>query len=241
MGALLNFPRFRAFTAAGVPLAGGKVYTYIAGTSTPLATYSDGDLTTLNTNPVDLDANGEADIFGGTGEDYKVVLKNSVDVTQWTLDNISLGGSGSASPSSGVNFLDNGGFEGFSRTNTSATGASASFFCDRWCGYRGGQTGYTIAVGGTDGLPNRLVMQRDSGNSLETTLVVGQNLGYSSSGGIATTIQRALSPSVGGIPAQVLVFSGYIYKGANFSGAGVTLEIVSNPGDANICSGAARK
>ena len=29
------------FTAAGVPLVGGKLYTYAAGPSTPLATYVD--------------------------------------------------------------------------------------------------------------------------------------------------------------------------------------------------------
>ena len=32
---------FQFFTTTGLPLAGGLIYTYQAGSSTPLATYSD--------------------------------------------------------------------------------------------------------------------------------------------------------------------------------------------------------
>ena len=71
---------------AGAPLVGGKVYTYDAGTSTPRTTYSDAAGTVPNTNPVILDARGEATIFW-TGA-YKVVLKDAADVTLWTVDNI---------------------------------------------------------------------------------------------------------------------------------------------------------
>jgi len=45
-------------TATGLPLAGGKVWTYAAGTSTPKATYTSAAATTANTNPVILDARG---------------------------------------------------------------------------------------------------------------------------------------------------------------------------------------
>ncbi len=75
------------FDANGDPLAGGKVYTYAAGTSTPLATYSDQAGTTPNANPVVLDARGEATIFWAPSA-YKVVLKDSADVTIWTQDDI---------------------------------------------------------------------------------------------------------------------------------------------------------
>lgn len=72
--------------SAGVPLVGGKVYTYIAGTSTPLATYQDAAGTVPNANPIILDARGEATIFwSGT---YKVTLKDASDVTIWSIDNI---------------------------------------------------------------------------------------------------------------------------------------------------------
>lgn len=83
----------------GTPLVGGKLYTYAAGTSTPKATYADSAATTPNTNPVILDSRGEASVFW-TGS-YKAVLKDSSDVTIWTVDNINadaeLAGSGGAS------------------------------------------------------------------------------------------------------------------------------------------------
>jgi hypothetical protein len=73
--------------ASGAPLAGGKVYTYAAGTSTPLATYSDQAGATPNANPVVLDSRGEASIFWGAGP-YKVTLRTSADALVWTQDNL---------------------------------------------------------------------------------------------------------------------------------------------------------
>lgn len=83
-------PRFRAFDANGVPLAGGKLYTYAAGTSTPLAAYTDQALTVPSANPIILDANGEATIFIPDGTLYKVTLKNSADVQQWSVDGVEM-------------------------------------------------------------------------------------------------------------------------------------------------------
>lgn len=81
--------RYRALDANGNPLSGGALYTYAAGTSTPLATYttSAGDAGSTNTNPVVLDANGEADVWLSPGVDYKFVLKDANGVTQDTVDN----------------------------------------------------------------------------------------------------------------------------------------------------------
>lgn len=81
-------PRFRAFDANGDPLAGGLLYSYTAGTTTPLDTYTTRAGTVPNTNPVVLDANGEADIWVAGGVLYKFVLKDSAGVTQWTEDNV---------------------------------------------------------------------------------------------------------------------------------------------------------
>ena len=86
---LLPVVKQRFFDANGDPLAGGKLYSYEAGTTTPKATYTDRGALTANANPVILDANGEADVWIGSGY-FKFVLKDSNDVTQWTKDSVSL-------------------------------------------------------------------------------------------------------------------------------------------------------
>lgn len=77
--------RQRFFTASGEPLAGGKIYTYIAGTTTLQTTYDDATETSANANPIILDANGECDLWLGSSS-YKIKLTDSADVEQWTVD-----------------------------------------------------------------------------------------------------------------------------------------------------------
>jgi hypothetical protein len=48
----------------GNPLASGKVYYYIPGTTTAKNTYQDNAGVTLNTNPIVLDANGQCIAYG---------------------------------------------------------------------------------------------------------------------------------------------------------------------------------
>lgn len=85
---LLPVPKARFYNTAGnAPLAGGKVYAYAAGTSTPKDTYTDSSGTTPNTNPVILDAAGEADIW--LVGNYKIVVKDASDALRWTVDNVS--------------------------------------------------------------------------------------------------------------------------------------------------------
>ena len=80
-------PVMQFFDNAGNPLSGGKLYTYQAGTSTPLATYTDQGGATPNANPVVLNTRGEANIWLGTSL-YKFTLKDSTDALIWTSDNI---------------------------------------------------------------------------------------------------------------------------------------------------------
>lgn len=77
----------RYFDAVGNPLAGGKIWFYLAGTSTPSTSYTDSSGLVPNPNPVILDANGEADIWLLPGN-YKVVLMDASDVVIWSKDNI---------------------------------------------------------------------------------------------------------------------------------------------------------
>lgn len=88
--ALMPLPKMQFTDTNGNPLAGGKVYTYAAGTSTPLATYTDQSGVTTNTNPVVLDSRGEASIWIGSSS-YKIILKTSDDTIVWTVDGVSGG------------------------------------------------------------------------------------------------------------------------------------------------------
>lgn len=78
------------FDDNGVPLAGGLIYTYQAGSSTPLVTYTDNGGTIANANPIVLDASGRTpqQIWLLTGYSYKFVLQNANAVLIQTLDNI---------------------------------------------------------------------------------------------------------------------------------------------------------
>ena len=84
-------PKLQFFDANGDPLVGGLLYTYAAGTTTPLASYTDSTGVSANTNPIVLDSRGEANVWLGTAS-YKLALYTSVGVLIWTVDNISING-----------------------------------------------------------------------------------------------------------------------------------------------------
>ncbi len=71
-------------------LAGGKVFYFNAGTSTPKTTYSDEGETIANPNPVILDAAGRLPnvFFTGTA---KQILKDLNDVQIWERDDVGAG------------------------------------------------------------------------------------------------------------------------------------------------------
>lgn len=87
MAVLTPSPKTQFFDINGDPLVGGKVYTYQAGTTTPLATYTDNTGASANSNPVILNARGEASIWLGAGI-YKFKLADANDVEIWTVDYI---------------------------------------------------------------------------------------------------------------------------------------------------------
>jgi len=81
---------FQFFTSTGLPLAGGQIYTYQAGSSTPLATYSDNGGVYSNTNPIVLGSDGrpQTEIWLTYGFNYKFVLQDAVGNTIQTYDNL---------------------------------------------------------------------------------------------------------------------------------------------------------
>lgn len=80
------------FTNNAVPLSGGKLYTYAAGTTTPQVAYTTSQGNIAWTNPIVLDAGGRVPSSGEVwltdGLIYKFVLKDANDVLIATYDNI---------------------------------------------------------------------------------------------------------------------------------------------------------
>lgn len=80
------------FTSTGAVLTGGKLFTYLAGTTTSAATYTTSQGNVAWTNPIVLDAAGRVpgsgEIWLTDGVLYKFVLKDANDVLIATYDNI---------------------------------------------------------------------------------------------------------------------------------------------------------
>jgi hypothetical protein len=87
MASLTPTPKQQIYGSDGNPLVGGKIYTYAAGTTTPLATYTDAGAGTANTNPIILNSLGQANIWLGSSS-YKFSVYTSADVLLYTVDNI---------------------------------------------------------------------------------------------------------------------------------------------------------
>lgn len=87
MSQRFNFPREQVFSDLGAIGAGYKLYTYETGTTTPLATYSDTNLSVANANPTIADSTGRfGDIFIDDAKLYKAILKDADDNTIYTAD-----------------------------------------------------------------------------------------------------------------------------------------------------------
>lgn len=80
------------FTNTGSVLTGGKIYTYLAGTTTPAGTFTTVVGNTYHPNPIVLDSAGRVpnsgEIWLTNNVQYKFVLKDSNDVLIATYDNI---------------------------------------------------------------------------------------------------------------------------------------------------------
>jgi polygalacturonase len=87
---LLAGAGWQFFDDNGTPLNGGLLYTYAAGTTTPLATYTSSNGVTANSNPIVLDSAGRVpyQVWLTNGSDYKFILQTSTGVTVWTEDNV---------------------------------------------------------------------------------------------------------------------------------------------------------
>lgn len=79
------------FNDNGDPLAGGKINTYLAGTTTPAATYTTSAGNVAHSNPIVLDGAGRVpsgEIWLTSGISYKFVVLDSANNLIGTYDNV---------------------------------------------------------------------------------------------------------------------------------------------------------
>jgi len=181
---------FQFLTATGLPLAGGKIYTYQAGSSTPLATYSDNGGIYANANPIVLGADGRPanEIWMTYGYNYKFILTDANDVQIQSYDNL-YGIIGTA-PSSGATIP-----AGLISLWSGAVGSVPSgwYLCDGSNGTPDLRdrflvgAGSTYAVGATGGSADAIVVSHthtaSSSSSVSDpghTHTINQGTGYSS-------------------------------------------------------------
>lgn len=83
----VTLPHVTFVNGAGLPCAFCTLGTYAAGTTTPLATYTDSSGGPQNPNPIVLDAAGGANIWMGANS-YKLILKDASGTTIWSVDQV---------------------------------------------------------------------------------------------------------------------------------------------------------
>lgn len=145
---------------SGVPLSGGLVYTYQAGSTTPTATYTDSTGATPQANPIVLNTYGlpPSPVWLIAGVAYKIVVKDALGNTIRTVDMVrginDTAAFGVNLPSDGTfsfrNRLHNGNFAINQRAVTgTVTLAAGAYGHDRWKAGASGCT-YTFAAVGAD-------------------------------------------------------------------------------------------
>jgi hypothetical protein len=81
MAALLPASELQFIDADGNPYAGGMLFTYVPGTTTPKATWADPGATVLNTNPIILDSAGRCIVYGDGI--YRCLLEDASGAEIW--------------------------------------------------------------------------------------------------------------------------------------------------------------
>ena len=168
MAVLAPQPKAQFFDASGNPLVGGKVYTYAAGTTTPLETYTSELADNPNTNPVILDSRGECNLWFSTASSYKVVLESATDVLQWTVDNISTYGTLASQNSNNV-AITGGTITGVTITGTTITGNISG---------NAGTVTNGVYLTATQTLTNKTITGLASASTVKDSLGTGYIIGF---------------------------------------------------------------
>jgi len=208
-------PRLQFFGNDGKPLVGGKLYTYTAGTTTPLATYTDYTGSTANTNPVILDSRGEASVWLGTAR-YKFVLKDANNVEIWTQDNLIMSPGADGSGAYGTWPISISGNAATATTANYATTAGSAGTVTG--GYVQSITaGTNITLSGTATNP---VINAASAGGTVTSVSGSGSYGFSLTGGpITGSGTLNVTPPTPGTSGNVLTSNGTNWVSQTFTGS----------------------
>jgi hypothetical protein len=161
----------------GAPLIGGQLFSYLAGTTTPAATYTDSTGATPNTNPVVLDSNASAEVWLASATNYKFVLEDSLGDVIWTVDQVSAsGGTGGGTSAWTTHAVTDG------QSATNLTGET----CDISL-YAGAIYDVHIIRGTATVETGRLYLQNVNGTG---RVVIGEFIGDGSIGGVTFSITQ---------------------------------------------------
>lgn len=200
--------RKRYFDSNGLPLAGGMVYTYAAGTTTPQVSYLNSTGTT-NTNPVVLDSQGYGDIWFDPTLAYKIVLADSNNNVQWSVDNINFPSgvttwNANTIYSQGAIVLDSSGYGLIYVSLTNSNQGNALTNPSAWRLFAGNTR--TVSTNTTLAITDNLVLSNSTSGNLTHTLppcstspiglrITIKDIG---SGGNATSIQGSGTDTIDG-------------------------------------------
>ncbi len=170
---LTPVPKMQFLDSSGNPLASGLVYTYAAGTTTPLQTYTDSTGGTPNANPIVLDSGGRAAIWLATDTAYKIVVQTSGGVTVTTTDNVSAAPLNTATLDTAQTFTAAKTFSGpVTIQNLTVTGSCTG--CASGGGGGGGGSAFSAITSGTN---TSATMTVGAGSTLQTASTGVVNFG----------------------------------------------------------------
>lgn len=181
------------FTNDGVPLTGGLLYTYQAGSTTPATTYTSSSGGTALANPIVLDAAGRVptgEIWLTDGISYKFVLKDSTDVLIATWDGLS-----------GINSN----FIAYTSQEETATATAGQTVFTTTLTYIVGTNNLAVYVNGSNQIVNVNYTETD-GNTVTflTGLNVGDVVKFSTATPVATNAMDAANVSYTPAGAQAV-------------------------------------
>jgi polygalacturonase len=212
------------FTNDGVPLTGGLLYTYLAGTSTPATTYTSSSGATALANPIILDAAGRVptgEIWLSDGISYKFVLKDSTDVLIATWDGLS-----------GINSN----FIAYTAVEETATATAGQTVFNTTLNYIPATNNLAVFVNGSNQIVNVNYLETDDNTvTFLTGLNVGDVVKFSTASPVATNAMDAANVSytpAGGTNAVVTNVQAKLRQTVSVKDFGATGDGVTDDSDA---------